>query len=204
MKTFGLTGGIGMGKSTAADLLRAAGLPVVDTDTIARELVEPGQPMLVDIRKHFGNEIVGRDGRLCRAELARRVFQDPGARLALESILHPRIRQIWEERLAGWRAEGRPAVVVVIPLLFETNAAPAFDVTVAVACSESVQLQRLQARGWTREELQRRMAAQLPVRRKMELADHVVWNNAGMEVLAGQLSRIFPPTVRSALPGFSP
>jgi dephospho-CoA kinase len=204
MKTFGLTGGVGMGKSTAADLLRAAGLPVVDTDTVARELVEPGQAALADIRKHFGDEIVGDDGRLLRDELARRVFQDPEARLELESILHPRIRRIWEERVAGWRADGRPAAVVVIPLLFETNAAPAFDVTVAVACSESVQIQRLQPRGWTREELGRRMAAQFPVRRKMELADYVVWNDAGIDALAEQLACIFSQTVPSVLQAPSP
>ncbi len=192
-----------MGKSTAADLLRAAGAPVADTDAIAHELVEPGQPSLVDIRKRFGEVMVGDDGRLRREELARRVFQDPEARLELESILHPRIRQVWEARVAAWREEGEPAAVVVIPLLFETNAASAFDVTVVVACSESVQLQRLQTRGWTHEEIRFRMSAQWPVRRKMELADYVVWNDAGMDVLAEQLARICPPTLRSAVLGVS-
>src|ERR1041385_6459689 len=94
VKTFGLTGGIGMGKSTAADLLRGRGFPVVDSDIIAREIVEPGQPALAEVRQVFGAEIVGADGRLRRDELARRVFGDSEARRRLEAILHPRIRAI--------------------------------------------------------------------------------------------------------------
>src|SRR5437899_8502578 len=96
VKTFGLTGGIGMGKSTAADLLRKRGLPVVDSDVIARQAVEPGQPALAEIRQLFGAEMVGDDGRLRREELARRVFADAESRRKLEAILHPRIRAVWQ------------------------------------------------------------------------------------------------------------
>src|SRR5262245_24685899 len=124
-----------MGKSTAADLLRQRGLAVVDSDVIARQVVEPGQPALAEVQRLFGAEIVGADGRLRRDELARRVFADIEARRGLEGILHPRIRAAWQAQLESWRAEGHPAAVAVIPLLFETDGAHHFDVTLCVACS---------------------------------------------------------------------
>src|SRR2546425_4383411 len=134
VKTFGLTGGIGMGKSTAADLLRKRGLPVVDSDVIARHVVEPGEPALAEVQRLFGGEIVGTDGQLRRDELARRVFTDAEARRRLEGILHPRIRAVWQAQLESWRVEGRPAAIAVIPLLFETAGARHFDATICVAC----------------------------------------------------------------------
>src|SRR5205807_4603737 len=90
MILLGLTGGIGMGKSTCADLLRERAVPVVDTDVLAREIVEPGQPALAQVQTTFGPEMIGADGRLLRDQLARRVFADPAARAQLEAILHPR------------------------------------------------------------------------------------------------------------------
>ena len=192
VKTFGLTGGIGMGKSTAAELLRKRGLPVVDSDVVARQIVEPGQPALAEVRELFGEEIVGTDGRLRRDELARRVFADPGARRKLEEILHPRIRAVWQAQLRSWRAAGSPAAVAVIPLLFETDASRQFDATVCVACSATTQRQRLRARGWTDDQIDRRLAAQLPAEQKMALSDYVVWTEGGLAVLDAQLQRVFP------------
>src|SRR5438874_7293443 len=93
-----------MGKSTAAALLVERGVTVVDTDLLARQLVEPGQPALVEIQQAFSADIVAPDGRLRRDELARRVFSDPAARKKLESILHPPIRELWQSKLAVWRA----------------------------------------------------------------------------------------------------
>ena len=191
MKTFGLTGGIGMGKSTAADLLRKRALPVVDSDVIAREVVEPGQPALAEVQQVFGGDIVGADGRLRRDELARRVFADAEARRKLEEILHPRIRAIWQAQLESWRAERRPAAVAVIPLLFETDGARHFDATICVACSANTQRQRLRARGLTDEQIDQRIAAQLPVDQKMTLADYVIWTEGGLDVHEAQLQRIF-------------
>ncbi len=190
MKTFGLTGGIGMGKSTAADLLRKRGLPVVDSDVIARQIVEPGQPALAEVQRLFGAEIVGADGRLRRDELARRVFTDAEARRGLEGILHPRIRDVWQAQLRSWRAKGYPAAVAVIPLLFETDAFRHFDATLCVACSAETQRQRLRGRGWTDEQIDQRLAAQLPTEQKMALADYVVWTEGGMDVHEAQLQRI--------------
>src|SRR2546428_7617602 len=158
VKTFGLTGGIGMGKSTAADLLRNRGLPVVDSDLIARQVVEPGEPALAEVQRLFGAEIVGADGRLRRDELARRVFADAEARRRLEGILHPRIRAVWPARLRSWRATGHPAADARIPLLFETDASRHFDTTICVACSAKTQRQRLRARGWTEEPIEPRIA----------------------------------------------
>src|SRR5687768_11803944 len=112
-----------MGKSTAASILARRGLPVLDTDDLARELVEPGHPALDGARAAFGTAVIDAAGRLSRRELARIVFAGPEKRARLEAILHPRIRQRWLDHVAKWRAERQPAGVVVIPLLFETNAA---------------------------------------------------------------------------------
>src|ERR1035437_531960 len=113
MKVLGLTGGIGMGKSASAQLLRGRGVPVVDTDDLARQVVEPGQPALAEIGPPSAPKFVGPDGRLRRADLPRRVFADPAARRRLETILHPRIRVLWRAQAETWRSEGHPLVVVV-------------------------------------------------------------------------------------------
>jgi len=193
MKTFGLTGGVGMGKSACAQLLQWRGAAVVDTDDLARQVVQPGQPALTEIREVFGAEIVGPDGQLRREELAEIVFADAAARKKLEAILHPRIRERWRAQLESWRNEGKPLAVIVIPLLFETNAESEFDTVICVACSAGTQRQRLQARGWTPEQIEQRIAAQLPIEEKMARSHHVVWTEAGMDVHAQQVYRIVPP-----------
>jgi dephospho-CoA kinase len=192
MKVFGLTGGIGMGKSVADKLLRERGVPVVDTDVLARQVVEPGQPALEEIRQSFGANMIGLDGRLRRDELARRVFGDAVSRKLLEGILHPRIRQLWQEQLKRWRAEGQSRGVVVIPLLFETEAAPNFDAIVCVACSAVTQRQRLQTRGLNLDQIEQRNRAQWPVEKKMELSNYVIWTEGGIEAHAEQLLRVIP------------
>jgi dephospho-CoA kinase len=190
MKTFGLTGGIGMGKTTAAAWLAQRGIAVCDSDVIARELVAPGQPALEEIRSAFGAGVFDAHGRLRREELGRLVFADPAARRQLEAILHPRIRAVWQERLAEWRAAGRPVAVAVIPLLFETQAERQFDATICLACSAATQQERLLARGWSPEQIAQRNAAQWPIEEKIRRADYVVWTEGRVEVLAAQLERI--------------
>lgn len=192
MKTYGLTGGIGMGKSTAAALLEQRDIPVIDSDVIARQVVEPGRPALREIVQSFGSDLIGADGQLRRKELARLVFSDADKRRKLEEILHPRIRAIWQAQLETWRKEGRTIAVAVIPLLFETNAAGHFHATVCVACSGQTQRRRLRARGWDDKQIDQRMAAQMPVDKKMLLADYVVWTEAGVGVHEEQLKRIIP------------
>jgi dephospho-CoA kinase len=179
-----------MGKSTAADWLGRRGCSIIDTDIVAREIVEPGQPALAEIRSVFGEAMVDANGQLRRSALAERVFADPEARRKLESILHPRIRAVWQARMVGWSKEGREIAVVVIPLLFETEAAPGFAATICIACSAGTQFQRLRARGWTEEQIRRRNQAQWPIEKKMAMADYVAWSEGRLEVLEGQLGRI--------------
>ena len=190
MRLLGLTGGIGMGKSASDKLLRERGVPVVDTDLLAREVVEPGQPTLADVQRVFGEQILGPDGRLRRDELARQVFADASARQRLEAILHPRIRALWRAQVESWQAEGRPLAVVVIPLLFETGAEAEFDATICVACSAATQHQRLLARGWSPQQIEQRLGAQWPAEKKIAAANYVIWTEAGMDVHAEQVERI--------------
>ncbi|MGA3181940.1 MAG: dephospho-CoA kinase [Verrucomicrobiota bacterium] len=190
MKLFGLTGGIAMGKSTAGSLLRQQGLPVMDTDTVARQLVEPGQPALAEILERFGPLVFLPDGCLDREQLARQVFSRPASRSALEAILHPRIRAAWTREVECWRAAGRASGAVVIPLLFETRAAPLFDATICVACSAATQARRLAERGWDAAQIKQRLDAQWSAERKIALSDYVVWTDTTLEVHAAQLRRI--------------
>jgi dephospho-CoA kinase len=176
-----------MGKSTAADLFGRLGLSVVDTDAIARQVVEPGQEALSEIHRCFGSEVLRPDGSLDRQALACRVFADPDARRRLEAILHPRIRAIWQAQVAQWMKEGRPAGVVVIPLLFETAIQTQFDATICVACSAATQLERLAPRGWPTDEVRQRIQAQMPIEQKIRLADFLVWSEGSLEVHQQQL-----------------
>jgi dephospho-CoA kinase len=190
MKLFGLTGGIGMGKSITARFLRERGAQIVDTDELARQLVEPGQPALNEIQAAFGKNIIAPDGRLRRDELARVVFSDAVARKKLETILHPRIRERWLAQIEVWRGENRALAVVVIPLLFETQAESGFDKIICVACSAATQRQRLLSRGWTPEQIQQRLAAQWPVEQKIARSDFVVWTEGLPDVSAQQVERV--------------
>ena len=191
MKVCGLTGGVGMGKSTAAEFLRSRGAQIVDADELARQLVQPGQPALAEIQTEFGRAIIASDGRLCRDELARIVFADAAARKKLETILHPRIGERWLAQVEIWRKENRALAVVVIPLLFETRAETHFDKIICVACSAPIQRARLLARGWTPEQIRQRLAAQWPVEQKISRADFVVWTDGALDAHAQQLERIF-------------
>lgn len=184
MIRIGLTGGIGMGKSTAAALLEARGVPVIDTDIIAREVVAAGMPALEEIRRAFGEGVVASDGSLKRDALAAVVFSDEAKRRQLESILHPRIRERWLEFLARCKNEGRAAAVVVIPLLFETGAEKEFDQVICIACSQASQKERLRARGWTDEQSARRIASQWPTQKKIDRSNAMIWTEVSREVHA--------------------
>lgn len=190
MKLCGLTGGVGMGKSTAAEFFQARGAKVVDTDQLARELVQLGQPALGEIRKVFGEKIIAPDGSLRRDDLAKIVFADSGARRQLEAILHPRIRERWLAQIESWRNENCPLAVVVIPLLFETQAESHFDKIICVACSENSRRERLLKRGWTPEQLQLRIAAQMPITEKIERAHFVIWSEGDLENHSRQVDSI--------------
>lgn len=191
MRLFGITGGIGTGKSTAADFLARHGVPVIDTDQVAREVVAPGEPALDEVRRVFGPEVFDPEGALDRPALAQVVFGDPAKRQQLEAILHPRIRERWLAQVATWRAGGAAVAVVVIPLLFETAAEPHFDAVVCTACSAASQRERLKARGWSETEIANRLAAQWPMEKKISAATYVVWTEGTKEITQRQLACIF-------------
>lgn len=185
----GLTGGIGSGKSTVAELFAGQGTPVIDTDVIARELTAPGNAALDAIRAAFGEAVILADGSLDRATLRRRVFSDTDARHQLEAILHPRIRQVVEHTLATLTA---PYAVIVIPLLVETGAyRDRLDRILVVDCPEDVQIARVMARsGLTREEVNAILMAQSERATRLACADDVILNTASLEALRDQIATL--------------
>jgi dephospho-CoA kinase len=190
MTLYGLTGGIGMGKTTCAAWIASRDIPVIDTDQLARQLVEPGQPALEDIARRYGSQVIDPAGRLHREQLATIIFADTAARSDLEAILHPRIREAWRGAVQRWRSEGRRQGVVVIPLLYETGAERELDQVICAACSPRTQAQRLRERGWSDEQIHQRAAAQLPADEKVARADRVVWTEGIREVTWAQLRAI--------------
>lgn len=179
-----------MGKSTSSRLLAERGVAVIDTDILARQLVEPGQPALAEIQDVFGSDIIAADGRLRRGDLASKVFGNDSLRVELESILHPRIRKSWLEQVAAFRKQGIAECVIVIPLLFETKADSEFDYILCVACSAGAQHQRLSERGWTAAQIQARIASQWPIEKKMDLSRFVIWTEGSLASHSEQLDRI--------------
>jgi dephospho-CoA kinase len=196
----GLTGGIAAGKSTVAAVLTELGAVVISADDLAREVVLPGTPALSEIARRFGAEYIGPDGRLDRKALGRRVFSDPDARRALEAIVHPRIREAFEARLACIRAADPKAVVVYdAPLLIEAGAHEAVDRVIVVAVDEATQLRRLMARdGLTEPEARARLAAQLPLEARLKHADEVVDGTLPPARLKARLKAILAGARRAA------
>ncbi len=186
---YGLTGGVGMGKSTAARLIAECRVSVVDSDDLAREVVAVGEPALTEIAETFGAEYLDEDGKLDRKKMAKLVFNDERARKKLEAIIHPRVRECWQAMVAEWRAAGQGGVVV-IPLLFEVEAQGEFDAVLCVACTTSTQRERLRLRGWDAKQIDARIEAQMGVAAKIELADHVLWNEGSVDALRDQITRI--------------
>ena len=185
----GLTGGIGSGKSTAADMFAALGAAVVDTDAISRELTSPSGAALTAILNQFGNEYVAADGGLDRDRMRRLVFGNAAAREGLEAILHPLIRAESRARVAAVRA---PYVVLVVPLLFETGAyADLVQRVLVVDCSEERQVERATRRSRiTAEEVRAIIASQLPRGARRARADDVLDNEGGLEALRGRVAAL--------------
>lgn len=189
MFTVGLTGGIGSGKSTVAELFAEQGTPVIDTDAIARELTAPGNAALAAIRAAFGDAVMRADGSLDRAALRRHVFSDADARRQLEAILHPRIREVVAHTLVGLTA---PYVVIVIPLLVETGAyRDMLDRILVVDCPEDMQIARVMARsGLARGEVNAILKAQSERATRLACADDVIPNTASPAALRDQIATL--------------
>ena len=189
-RVIGITGGVGMGKSTAAKLLREQGVPVLDSDDIAREVVAVGEPALMEISEIFGADFLNAKGQLDRAKMAAHIFGNDAEREKLEAIIHPRVRERWLAQMETWRADDVPLGVVVIPLLFEVGAEAEFDFIICVACTGNTQRERLRARGWDDAQITARIAAQMDVAQKIERADQVMWTEGDVGLLREQLQRI--------------
>jgi dephospho-CoA kinase len=189
----GLTGGIGCGKSTAARAFVARGFRLVDSDVLIREQILTSPGIIAAVFARYGREVLDMGGAIDRAKLAHYIFPDDRERIWLESQTHPVLFAIWRSTLASapsgeWIFE--------VPLLFEQALENWFDFTVCVACSPEQQLVRLEQRGLSRELAGQRISKQLPLARKIELADMVLWNDGSAAFLQAQVD-----TLVSSLPG---
>jgi len=191
-----LTGGIASGKSTVADLFAALGVPVIDTDVIAREVVEPGRPALAQVAEAFGGDVLGADGRLDRKRMRERIFADADARRRLEAILHPAIRTEMERQS---QAVGGPYQVLVIPLLTEGGRRDHVDRVLLVDVPEELQIQRVMWRdGVSHSEAQASLNAQATRAQRLAMADDVLRNTGRVDDLREQVAKLHQQFLRLA------
>ena len=191
-----LTGGIASGKTTVANLFAALGVPLVDSDVIAREVVEPGQPALAAVARAFGPEVLGPDGRLDRRRLREIIFADPAARARLEGILHPAIRTEMERQSAAAVA---PYHLLVIPLLAEGGGRDRADRVLVVDVPEDAQIERLMARdAVSRQQAEASLQAQASRAARLAIADDVVTNTGHIDDLRGQVAALHARYVKLA------
>ena len=184
----GLTGGIASGKSTVADLFAEHDVPIIDTDVIARQLVQLGMPALDEIRTAFGDAVFDSQGQLDRASMREVVFSDASRREQLESILHPRIR---DEAIAQSGATNGPYQIIVVPLLVESPMRDLMDRVLVVDCDEETQLNRLLARDAGNEDQARRiLAAQASRADRLGIADDVISNDGDLETTRQQVDAL--------------
>ncbi|MCK2182955.1 dephospho-CoA kinase [Halomonas getboli] len=200
----GVTGGIASGKSTVARAFAAHDIPWVDADDVAREVVEPGEPVLAAIAERFGGRVLQADGRLDRRALREIVFADEGERRWLEAQTHPRIRERLLERLADFRAGPAPYALLVSPLLFESGQDALVDRVLVIDVPEALQVERTAARDDVDDAQARAIvAAQMPRQTRLDRADDVLDNatdEAGLAARVAELDRRYrvlaglPPT----------
>jgi dephospho-CoA kinase len=183
-----LTGGIACGKSTVAEMLRGRGWHVIDTDVIARRILEPGQVAYKNVVDAFGETILSADKSIDRKVLGRLVFADPALRARLNELTHPVIRSAWQhEREERGRTHPTHHLAVMIPLLYECELQAHFRAVWCVGASRATQLRRLVDRGHTAAEAQQRIASQMPVAEKMARASVAFWNEGTVDALERQV-----------------
>lgn len=186
----GLTGGIGSGKSTVAGQFKSLGVHAVDADDVAREVVEPGTEALAKIAEHFGEQLIASDETLDRAALRTIVFNDPAEREWLEALLHPIIRRELARQLKP-QEYSLPYVLLVSPLLLETDQHTMVKRIVVVDVPESVQLERTMARDNNpRDQIERIIAAQIPRETRLERADDVIDNSRPLDKVRKQVESL--------------
>lgn len=191
MKLIGLTGGIACGKSTVAAMLQRLGAQIIDADSLAREVVQPGQPAWEEIVKTFGQDILQKDRTLDRKKLRNIVFNNPAARQQLEAITHPKIRRLAQQRIQELTNSGARLIVYEAPLFFETKIHDWLRPVVLVACAPETQKRRLRKRDHlNNEEIERHLQAQMSLEEKRRLADHVIENDGGLEELERQVEAV--------------
>ena len=185
-RAIGLTGGIGSGKTAASDWFATQGIVVVDADVVAREVVAVGQPALAEIQQVFGAEMLNTDGSLNRTVMREHIFKTPDARQQLEAITHPRIRAEIIQQLA--QADSA-YVLLVSPLLFETNQYELVQQTILIDAPEQQQLARASQRdGQTVDSIQRIMQAQMSRAERQQRATHIIFNDGDLRHLQAQLA----------------
>jgi dephospho-CoA kinase len=188
MLKVGLTGGIGCGKSTVSDIFASLGVPVIDSDVIAREVVEPGEVGLKQIVAHFGDKVLNPDGTLNRKALRNTVFTNPDARTALENILHPLIRKRSNDQLDKLNS---PYAVLAIPLLVENNLTATVDRVLVIDCSEQSQIKRICARDdITQEQAEVILAAQCSRTERLQVADDIIDNDQPLAELRDKVESL--------------
>ena len=191
MKLVGLTGGIASGKSTVAKILERLGAAIVNADDLAREVVEPGREAWKEIVAAFGPQVLQSDQSLDRQKLCTLIFNQPEARKRLESIIHPRVRALAEERIRQYTAAGYSVVIYEVPLLFEGNLQEWLRPVILVACDIETQTARLQERDRiTAGDAQKHIAAQMSLAEKRRLADYIIENNGSLKDLERQTREI--------------
>ncbi len=190
MQVFGLTGGIGTGKSTVSAMFKALGAQVVDADLLARQVVEPGQPAFNDIAATFPEVIV--NGSIDRAALGARIFRNPDDRAKLNAITHPRVRDAFFAAIAALEAAGETRVIYDVPLLFENRLDEGMAGVIVVVAPLEVQRARLMARnGLTAEQANDRIASQIPLHEKQRRATWVIDNGATLEATRQQVETVW-------------
>jgi dephospho-CoA kinase len=193
VRLFGLTGNIGAGKSTVARLLTKRGVPVIDADRLARDVVEPGQPALAEIAVRFGAGVLRADGSLDRKALGALVFADAGERAALNAIVHPRIAQASAAQIAAFAEAGERTAVYEAALIVENGLDRGLAGLIVVTAPEELQLARLRLRdGLSEAEARARLAAQLPASEKVKRATFVIENRGTTSDLEAQVAKLLP------------
>ena len=188
----GLTGGLASGKSRVGKWFADHGWIVICSDQIVHDLYEPGQPLPAELAREFGPEILTAEGRVDRQRLGEIVFQDESRIKKLNALVHQRVRIEWKRRAAEAVHEER-STMVVIPLLYETGAEIEFKQVWVVACSAAEQRKRLHERGVDETQIARRLVAQWPLQKKIDLAHFVIWNDGDWALTEEQLKNCFIP-----------